>query len=85
MVYPTTITLAIRRPHSQNLKYEDLIINALIKVTNEGKAENTIRAFSHRLNQLNRNAGIKNPEEVRTAIANPINEKTRFYLGYRLR
>jgi integrase len=55
-----------------------LIINTCIKATNEGKAENTVKAFSHRLTQLSRKADLKNPEEVKTAIANsPVSNATK--------
>jgi len=60
---------AILRPQ-QPTKYEDLIINTLIKAKNEGKAKNTVIAISRRLKQLSRKADLKNPEEVKTAIAN---------------
>jgi integrase len=66
---------AIRRP-PQEVRHEGLIINTCIKATNEGKAENTVKAFSHRLTQLSRKADLTKPEEVKTAIANATNHKT---------
>jgi integrase len=51
-------------------KYDDLIINTLLKAKNEGKAENTLKAFSHSLRQLRRKADLRDPENVKTAIAN---------------
>jgi len=62
-------TLTRRRPQ-QPSKYDDLIINTLIKATNSGKAKNTVRSISYSLRQLNKNADLKNPEEVKTYLAN---------------
>jgi integrase len=42
----------------------------LIKATNSGKAKNTVRSISYSLRQLNQNADLKNPEEVKTYLAN---------------
>jgi len=53
-----------------------MIINTILKATNAGKAQNTVKAFSHRLTQLSRKADLTKPEEVKTAIANATNEKT---------
>ena len=55
---------------SQPTKYNDLIINTLLNAKNSGKAQNTIRSFASSLRQLNRHADLKNPESVRTYIAN---------------
>jgi len=76
--------LAIRRPQ-QPVKYEDEIINTLTKAKNEGKAENTIKAFRHRLRQLSKVADLKNPSEVKTVIANSKlseSSKSSFCLAY---
>ncbi|MCK4477370.1 tyrosine-type recombinase/integrase [Candidatus Bathyarchaeota archaeon] len=62
-------TLTRRRPQ-QPTKYDDLIINTLIKAKNSGKAKNTVRSISYSLRQLNKNADLKNPEEVKTYLAN---------------
>ncbi len=67
---------AIRRPQPP-VNYLDLIINTCIKATNEGKAENTISAFFHRLRQLSREADLMKSEEVKTAIAKAKNNKTK--------
>jgi integrase len=66
---PTIDVLARLRPQ-QPTKYSDLIINTLIKATNSGKAPNTISSISHSLRQLDKNADLKNPEEVKTYLAN---------------
>jgi integrase len=79
-----TQTLARRRPQ-QPTKYEDLIINTLIKAQNEGKAKNTLTSISHSLRQINKHADLKNPEEVKAYIANaPICNatKTKLHFGY---
>jgi len=60
---------AILRPQ-QPTKYQAEIINTLINVTNSGKAKNTQRCFASALRQLNGNADLKNPEQVKTYIAN---------------
>ncbi len=62
-------TLARRRPQ-QPTNYNDSIINTLINATNSGKAKTTIRSISYSLKQLNRNADLKNPSEVKAYIAN---------------
>jgi len=62
--------LTRRRPQQQLAKYDDLIIKTLIEATNSGKAQNTIRSISYSLRQLNKNADLKNPEEVKTYLAN---------------
>jgi integrase len=67
---------AIRRPQQQ-VRYHDLIIKTLIKATNEGKAENTIRVISYSLRQLTRKTDLKNPEAVKATIATMLNEKTK--------
>jgi integrase len=53
-----------------------MIINTILKVTNAGKAQNTVKAFSHRLTQLSRKADLTKPEEVTAAIANATNHET---------
>lgn len=63
------ITNARRRPQ-QPTKYEDLIINTLIKVTNEGKAKNTVRCFSSALRRISQQTDLHNPEQVKSYIAN---------------
>ena len=76
---------AIRRPQTTTVRYEDEIINTLTKATNEGKAKNTIKAFSHRLKQLSKVADLKNPNEVKTVIANSRlsnSSKSSFCLAY---
>jgi hypothetical protein len=63
------IALARLRPR-QPTKHEDLIINTLLKATNSGKSKNTIRSISYSLRQLDKNADLKNPEDVKTYLAN---------------
>ena len=62
-------TFARLRPQ-QGTRYNALIINTLIKATNSGKAKNTVRSISYSLRQINRNADLKNPEDVKAYIAN---------------
>jgi len=62
-------TLARRRPH-QPTDSNELIINTLIKATNEGKAPNTIESISKSLKQIDKHTDLKNPESVKAYIAN---------------
>jgi integrase len=48
--------------------HEDLIRKTLDKATAEGKAYNTVLAFSHRLSELSIMADLLNPEAVKSAI-----------------
>jgi integrase len=54
----------------QPTRYNDLIINTLIKATNSGRFQNTVKTISYSLRQLNKNADLKKPEEVKACIAN---------------
>jgi hypothetical protein len=47
----------------------DRIINTLLAMQGNGKADNTLRQVSYSLTHLNRNANINNPEEVKKYIA----------------
>ena len=47
----------------------DKIINTLLAMQNNGKAENTLRQVSYSLAHLNRNTNINKPEEVKAYIA----------------
>jgi len=59
------------RPRPQQAtKNSGLIINTLIKATNAGKAKNTIKSISYSLRQIDRNADLKNPDNVKAFIAN---------------
>jgi integrase len=69
----------------QPTRYNDLIINTLIKAQNEGKAKNTVISISHSLRQLSKHADLKNPEEVKTYLANASvcnATKTKLCFGY---
>ncbi len=48
---------------------KSLIINTLIQAQNTGKADNTVKAISYSLKQINKNADLRNPEQVKTYIA----------------
>ncbi|MDH5482823.1 MAG: tyrosine-type recombinase/integrase [Candidatus Bathyarchaeota archaeon] len=70
---------------AQSSKYEDLIINTLIKAQNSGKAKNTLISISHSLRQISKHADLMNPEEVKTYLAhlNVSNAtKTKLCFGY---
>jgi integrase len=70
-----TKSVARRRPQ-QPTKYETQIINTLLKVTNEAKAENTIHSIDKSLTQLSTKTDLDNPEAVKNYIATAINQKT---------
>jgi hypothetical protein len=63
-----TETIAIRRPHDE-VRYKEQIEKTIEKAQNEGKRPNTIKAFYHRLRQLNKVSDLMNPEDVKKAIA----------------
>ncbi|MCW3986236.1 MAG: site-specific integrase [Candidatus Bathyarchaeota archaeon] len=80
----TQIPQTRRRPQ-QPSKYDDLIINTLIKATNSGTqeiintlidlknrglGESTIKDTSYKLRQLSKMTDLHNPEAVRATIAN---------------
>lgn len=48
----------------QPTKYNDLIINTLIKLKNSGRCDSTIKATSYSLKQLSQHADLGNPEQV---------------------
>ena len=52
--------------HKENT---DKIINTLLSMQNNGKADNTLRQVSYSLAHLNRNANINNTEDVKAYIA----------------
>jgi len=64
---------ARRRPQEEG-KYQSEIINTLLRAKNEGKAESTLKGFASHLKILNRNADLRNPETVKTHIANNIKD-----------
>jgi integrase len=72
-------------------KQKEMIINTLIKLRNDGKAENTIISTCRCLTRISKHADLSNPEEVRTYIStakrkdgNPLSNttKTRFAYSY---
>ncbi len=65
-----TETLTRRRPPNISTKQKELIINTLINLKNNGKAENTIKSVSQILTRMSKHADLNNPEEVKTYIAN---------------
>jgi integrase len=60
--------LAIRRPQ-QETRYKEQIDKTIAKATIEGKANNTLKSFRHRLAQLSKVADLMNPDDVKKAIA----------------
>jgi integrase/recombinase XerD len=76
----TQILLAIRRPQ-QPTQYEVEIVKTIAKATKEGKEQTTINAISHALRQLSQKADLKNPEEVKTAIATALHHETKKLLS----
>jgi len=56
--------LTRRRPQTQ-----ELIINTLINLKNNGKAENTLRVVSQSLTRISKHADLAKPEEVKQYIA----------------
>jgi integrase len=68
-----TKTVARRRPLTQ---YEQQIIKTLLKLTNEGKAKNTIHAIDKALTQLSYKTNLNDPEAVKNYVATATNEKT---------
>ena len=75
---------AIRRPQPE-VRYNEQIEKTIEKATVEGKADNTVKAFSHRLRQLTKVADLMNPDDVKKAIgyADLSNSsKTSFALAY---
>lgn len=67
MIHSDSLT---RQRPQQPSKYDDLIINTLINAKASGKSENTLTSISYSLRQLNKNADLKKPEEVKTYLAN---------------
>ena len=51
-------------------KNKELIINTLIDLKNNGKAENTIKCVSVCLKRISKHVNLNNPEEVKQYIAN---------------
>jgi len=51
-------------------KQTELIVNTLLALKNNGKAENTVKSVDKNLTRLARHADLKNPEDVKTYIAN---------------
>ena len=63
-------TLTRRRPPKIPTKQKELIINTLIYLKNNGKAENTVKSVNRCLTRISRHADLARPEEVKTYIAN---------------
>jgi len=63
-------TLTRRRPPKMPTKQTGLIINTLINLKNNGKAENTIKSVSQNLNRISKHTDLAKPEEVKQYIAN---------------
>ena len=57
-------SLARRRPHD-----EQLIVNTLISLTNNGKADNTIKSVSQNLTRISQFTDLTDPEKVKAYIA----------------
>jgi hypothetical protein len=60
---------AIRRPQDNGVKCADEILKTVEKAITEGKAKNTVRGIFCRLRQMSRIADLKNPDDVKKAIA----------------
>jgi len=69
-----TSRLATKIPAKRLLDYDpkqtELIVNTLLALKNNGKAENTVKSVDKNLTRLARHADLKNPEDVKTYIAN---------------
>jgi len=69
--FPSTAdTLTRRRPHTTKTRYENLIINTLLKAQSKGLTQNTLKSISYSLKQISKTADLNNPEEVKMCIAN---------------
>lgn len=60
--------------HTEN---KNLIINTIIHVKAEGKAEHTLHSINKSLRQLAQHVDLAHPEETKQYISNAINQKTR--------
>ena len=60
-------SVTIRRPQ-QETPYDEQINKTIAKATIEGKAQNTIKSFRHRLRQLSKVADLNSPNDVKNAI-----------------
>ena len=58
----------IKKPISP--KTEEAIINTLIAMKNNAKAEVTVKQVSYKLKQISEHANLANPEDVKQYIAN---------------
>jgi integrase len=65
-----TNSLARLRPHKIPTKQTELIVNTLIYLKNNAKAENTIKSVNQNLTRISKYADLTQPEEVKTYIAN---------------
>jgi integrase len=65
---------ARRRPQDTRPrpKYEELLINTILKLKSAGLAEGSIRAISYRLRYLAENTDMQEPEKVKAFIASMI-------------
>jgi integrase len=62
-------SLTRRRPLKAPTKQKELIINTLINLKHNGKAENTIKSVSQNLNRISKHTDLAKPEEVKQYIA----------------
>ena len=56
-------------------KIEEAIINTILSLKNNGKADSTIRIVNHNLKQIGRHTNLFDPEAVKQFIANAKTEK----------
>ena len=61
-------------PIIPNAKQTEMIVNTLIKLRNDGKADTTIKSLSQMLRRISRHADLSKPEEVKTYIARATKE-----------
>jgi integrase len=77
LIEPRSFLDQARLRPQQSTRYDDLIINTLIKARNLGLAENTQQVMSNSLRQLSQKTNLNDPEQVKTYIANATNQKTK--------
>jgi len=51
-------------------QHTQLIVNTLLSLKNNGKAESTLKSVNECLTRISKNADLANPENVKTYIAN---------------
>jgi len=57
-------------------KHTELIVNTLLTLKNNGKAENTLKSVNKVLTRMSRYTDLTNPEDVKTYIANAKKENS---------